>query len=97
MRFARLLVACVAFFVARPAAAIPAFDTVILVAGAELAPERPVDQAPAPTKTTRQALHRNASARSVAPLALPRARERAPGTPLVLVPEKYLRNCSLLC
>lgn len=97
MRLARLLVACVAFFVARPAAALPAFDTVVVIAGAELAPERPVDQAPAPTKTPRQARHRDASARSVAPLAVPAARERAPGTPLVLVPEKYLRNCSLLC
>ncbi|MDF2692210.1 MAG: hypothetical protein K0S65_593 [Labilithrix sp.] len=95
MRLARLLVACVAFFVARPAAATPALDTIVLVASAELAAGRPVDEAQA--SRTRTAAHWESPGRCVAPLAQPEGCPRAAGTPLVLVREKYLRNCALLC
>lgn len=96
MRLARLLVACVALLVARPAAAAPAFDTIVLVASAEVAAARPDDALRAPTTRT-AAVHQGPPGRSVVPLAQPAGREHAPGTPLVLVPEKYLRNCALLC
>jgi hypothetical protein len=98
MRLARLLIACVAFFVARPAEAATAVDRIVLVA--ELATSHEIARparAPA-SPSTRKAparapqLDRAASLQPASDLG----RDLAPGTPLVLVPEKYLRNCSLL-
>jgi hypothetical protein len=104
MRLARLLVACIAFFVARPAAAAPVLDAIVLVAGSEVAGARAAAQ---PTEH-RASAERAAPAPTRRPQDLPldRARlarsdgidgNRAPGVPLVRVPETYLRNCSLLC
>jgi hypothetical protein len=93
MRLARLLVACVAFFVVRPATAATPLDTVVLVAEAlgdatdDRGPERVDDVARAPV------------AHALGPRTTTAADTREPvtGTPLVLVPSKYLRFCALLC
>jgi len=101
MRLIRLLVAWLAFVSAAPAWASPSIvDRVVLVASTTTTELRRVpERRVTPAVQTRVAL---------APKALPPANAHAgetpsrirPGSatrgPLVLIPEKYLRNCSLL-
>ena len=96
MRLARLIVACLAFVLARPAPSVPGvFEDVVLVADVHASAE-----APSATEETRsiasRALSRQTSTaqdvspddvRDLAPLQSPRA----------LIARKYLRHCSLLC
>ena len=95
MRLLRLLVACVVFFVARPANAMPSVDRIVLVA--ERAPTASVarpDRTPPSRKVARSI------AATLQPLASAPARirrEDVRDAPVVLVPRKYLRHCALLC
>ncbi len=96
MRLARLLVACLAFVLAHPAAAEPGiFDDVVLVAGTLFAAE-------APSATQEP----SSSASRVLPRPTPKAQNVSHGdvrplaqlqSPRALVARKYLRHCSLLC
>ena len=100
LHLVRLLALCVAVVVVRPAAAAPAIDRIVLVA--EMTP---------PSAASRQTAEGAASttmrAASVTGAASAQATARFEGAPavrphgascepLVLVPKKYLRNCSLL-
>jgi hypothetical protein len=90
MRLARLVVACVAFFVARaPVETAVWTDGVVLVASAQAretasaeVPREACSPAPAPRTACTEPL----SART----------DLASGAPIV-VTLRYLRNCSLLC
>lgn len=93
LRLARLVALCLAIFVARPAAAAVASDPIVLVA--ELVSARATDGTPA------DAAEKGDVPRRSAPPVHPNIGEDtacAPTTetPLVLVREKYLRNCALL-
>jgi hypothetical protein len=95
MRFARLLIACVAFFVARPPVQATVWtDHVVLVASAE-ARTSTTEQKDA-TEASRASIagpHRSASACCL-PLSF--TAEHAISAP-VIVSRRYLRNCSFLC
>lgn len=89
VRFLRTIVALLAFLAVRPViAAPPVIDQVVLVAQAvaEHAPEAegdPADDRVAPTAAVHAAEKRTS--------------DRAPAlASFILVPHKYLRNCSLL-
>jgi len=96
MRLARLLVACLALVLARPALSVPGvFEDLVLVDGMRASAE-----APSTTEETRSSASRVLSrqtptaqdvspdeVRALAPLQSPRA----------LIARKYLRHCSLLC
>jgi hypothetical protein len=98
MRLARLLVACLAFALARPVPAAPgAFDGIALVASASLPNASPASANVERTSSSEaRVLARRTlrfhdvlhdGVRALAQLQSPRA----------LVVRKYLRNCSLLC
>jgi hypothetical protein len=102
LRLVRLVIACVAFFVARPAEATRSFDPIVLVAEltAGRAAARSIDRgadsttvAPAPS----EAFVRRIDRTDLAPSTGLDGGSATSREPLVLVPEKYLRNCSLLC
>src|SRR4051812_14043422 len=98
MQLVRLLVACVAFFVARPADAMPSVDRIVVIAersANRATADRREETAPAPRSTRTTA--RPARAPALAQLPARVRTDYAPREPLVLVSRKYLRNCSLLC
>jgi hypothetical protein len=94
-RLARLVVALLAFVIARPAPAAPrSFDCIVLVAGAGPLAESPEENravAPAPAETSRaRIVVRTEHALRHEPLA---GHEALPAP----ITKKYLRHCSFLC
>ena len=95
VRLVRLLAVCIAVLVARPAAATPAVDRIVLVA--ETLTSSRADDAPTTPRPAREAGTVTSAAERIEPSAAPQVRpHRATRALLVLVPDKYLRNCSLL-
>jgi len=98
LRLARLLVACLAFVLARPASAVPgAFDGIVLIAGASV----PSDSERSATTDERAARTSGVSAphaltRDLVLTGAARAFARLQ-SPRALIGRKYLRHCSLLC
>ncbi|MBX3230867.1 MAG: hypothetical protein KIT84_01510 [Labilithrix sp.] len=94
VRFLRVFVAVLAFFAARPAvAAPPVLDAVVLVADATRAAATIAEADSARDETATQPPPPRPDVTDKTAPACPPALALAP---FVLVPRKYLRNCSLL-
>lgn len=95
MRLARLLVTCLAFVLARPAAAEPgAFDGIVLVAGTRFAAEVPSATEETSSSPSRVPSRRTPAAHDLSPDDLRAAKLPSPRARIA---RKYLRHCALLC
>jgi len=96
MRLARLIVACLAFVLARPAPSLSVvFEDVVLVADMHASAEAPSAMEETRSSASRVLSRATSTAHDVSPDDVP---DLAPlQSPRALIARKYLRHCSLLC